>query len=166
MFLCNTQRNLVKKIWRLDLCLSTHKMWGLVLPKKLLVIMECRTAAYPVGLKLQELGERSLIYSCVFLFPPPLVTDEGVGVWMPSLKAPYPSHYCKMFEGFQHTFRFLPQFSEARLMKNLFYLMFLGTIFLLLFIRFFPPLGKTKWKSQIRLPYHQIQGRMVCRRSK
>lgn len=143
---------LVKKIWRVDLCLSAHKMWGLVLPKRLLVITECGTAAYPVGQKLQELGERSLIYSCVLLFPPPLVTDEGVGVRMPSLKAPYPSHYCKMFERFQYTFKFLPQFSEAKLMKNLFWLDVLGTILLLLFISFFFPLGKNKGKSQIRLP--------------
>lgn len=33
-----------------------------------------------MGLKLQELGEKSLIHSCKLLFPLSLVTDEGVGV--------------------------------------------------------------------------------------
>lgn len=127
--------------------LSTNKMWGRVLPKSLLLITECRTAAYPGGLKLQELGERSLIYSCVLLFPPSLVTDEGVGVRMPSLKVPYPFRYCKMFQRFQYTCRFLPQFSEAKLMKNLFPLMFWGTS-LLLFISLFFPWEKLKEKAK------------------
>lgn len=48
---------------------------------------------------------------------------------MPSLKALYPAHYCKMFERFQYTFRFLSQSSEAKLTKNLFDLMFWGLFF-------------------------------------
>lgn len=69
---------------------------------------------------------------------------------MPSLKAPYPSHYCKMFERFQYTFRFLPQFSEAKLVKNLFDLIFGDFFFFVVVVHsFFPPLGKTKGKSQI-----------------
>lgn len=66
---------------------------------------------------------------------------------MPSLKVPYPTHYRKMFERFQYTFRFLPQSSEAELMKNLFALMFWG-YYSLLFISFFPPQEKLKKKAK------------------
>lgn len=79
-----------------------YKMWGLILPEKLLELIGVQNGSLSGGMK--AVGNSLFtLYRYVVFFPSPSVADEDVGVWMSLLKAPHPSRYHKRFERFQYT---------------------------------------------------------------